>query len=51
MISPIAYGAAAALWLGLVLFFHHYRVWLFYYTIAAVGLAFLLILGGTRLIP
>ncbi|MDY7039341.1 MAG: exosortase family protein XrtG [Chloroflexota bacterium] len=51
MASFIAIGVAAIVWLALLLFFRHYRIWLMFYGIAAVGLAFLLIFAGTRLLP
>jgi exosortase family protein XrtG len=47
----IGFGLAASIWLGLVLFFRHYRIWLPFYTVAAVGLAFLLVFAGTRMVP
>jgi len=47
----VAYGLGAALWLLLLLFFRQYRIWLLFYIVAAVGLAFLLILGGMYLLP
>ncbi|MBN1580843.1 MAG: hypothetical protein JXA89_09090 [Anaerolineae bacterium] len=42
---------AFVLWIAALLFFHHYRIWLIFYTVASVGLAFLLIFAGTRLLP
>jgi exosortase family protein XrtG len=39
------------LWGGLVSFFRYYRIWLFYYTVASVGLAFLIVFSGAKLIP
>jgi len=47
----ITFGVATLLWLALALFFRHYRIWLPFYTVASVGLAFLLILAGTHLLP
>ncbi|MBC7251661.1 MAG: hypothetical protein H5T62_15455, partial [Anaerolineae bacterium] len=51
MASFGVFVAAAIVWLALLLFFRHYRIWLIFYTIAAVGLTFLLIFAGTRLVP
>jgi exosortase family protein XrtG len=49
--SFVAFGVAVVVWLALLLFFRHYRIWLIFYTVAAVGLTFLLIFAGTRLVP
>jgi exosortase family protein XrtG len=42
---------AAILWLAVVVFFRRHRIWLIYYVIGAVGLAFLLIAAGRSVIP
>lgn len=47
----IVFVVACTLWGLALLFFRRYRIWLFYYIVAAVGLAFLLIWAGTRLTP
>jgi len=47
----IGFAVVGVVWAVALLFFRHYRIWLFYYVVAAVGLAFLLIWAGTRLIP
>ena len=51
MATPIIYGAAAIVWIMLLLFFRRYRIWLAFYVVASVGLTFLLVFAGTRLIP
>jgi len=47
----LIFGLSALLWLALTAFFYWRRIWLLYYTVASVGLALLLIFGGTRLLP
>ncbi len=37
------------LWLGLVYFFHRHRIWLLFYLVGSVGLAFILIFAGREL--
>lgn len=37
-------------WLGLVYFFHRYRIWLLFYLVGSVGLAFILIFVGRELL-
>jgi len=49
--SFIALWLAAAIWLAFVLFFRHYRIWIIFYTIASVGLAFLIIFASMYLLP
>ncbi len=44
-------AVAAVLWAGLVYFFHHYRIWFFYYVAGAVGLALLIIGIGRFALP
>jgi exosortase family protein XrtG len=36
-------------WLGMVYFFHRYRIWLLFYLVGSVGLAFILIFVGREL--
>lgn len=45
----LAFGIAFVLWAALVVFLYHYRIWLPFYVVGSVGLAFLLIVAGTRL--
>ncbi len=47
----IGFGLALLVWIAVLAFFRHYRIWLLYYVAGAVGLAFLIIWAGTRLIP
>ncbi len=49
--AALAFGIAFVLWTALVVFFYHYRIWLPFYVVGSVGLAFLLIVAGTRLMP
>lgn len=49
--NVIVFVLACVLWAAALLFFYHYRIWLVFYTVGSVGLAFLLIFGGTRLLP
>ena len=51
MASYIGLILLVAVWLVLVVFFRHYRIWLLYYCVASVGLALLLIFAGARLLP
>lgn len=51
MAAPVVLTLAALAWTAAVLFFRHYRIWLAYYTVASVGLTFLLVFAGTRLFP
>src|SRR5438094_922140 len=47
--TPLVILAAAVLWLAVVYFFCHYRIWLPFYVLGAVGLAFPgAHAGGTR---
>ena len=48
----LAFGCLAAmLWLAGVYFFYHYRIWLRFYVVGAVGLAFLIIAVGRTVLP
>jgi len=51
MVALAIFSAAAVVWAIVVVFFRYYRIWLFYYATASVGLAFLLIFGGSKIIP
>lgn len=51
MANYLIFGLSIVLWLSLTWFFYWRRIWLPYYTIAAVGLALLIVFGGTRLLP
>ncbi len=51
MASLLLYLLAALIWGATVAFFYRYRIWLLFYTVGAVGLAFLLIVAGTRFVP
>ena len=51
MASFLIFGLVALVWLGLVAFFRYYRIWLFYYIVASVGLTFLIIFGGSKVTP
>ncbi len=41
---------ACIFWTAALIFFHHYRIWLLFYIVGSVGLAFLLIIAGTQLL-
>lgn len=47
----VTFGLAALLWAALATFFRRYRIWIVFYVVASVGLTFLLIWAGTRLVP
>ena len=49
--TPFFILAAAGVWLAFVVFFYHYRIWLPYYALGAVGLAFLVIAVGRSVLP
>ena len=49
--TPFFLPAAAGIWLAFVVFFYAYRIWLPYYAIGAVGLAFLVIAVGRSVLP
>ncbi|TMC49095.1 MAG: hypothetical protein E6J26_10480 [Chloroflexi bacterium] len=49
--TPLIILAAAVLWLAVVFFFYHYRIWLPFYVLGAVGLAFLIIAVGRTVLP
>ncbi len=51
MEKGLIFAFFALLWAGLVVWFYRRRIWLFYYCIAAVGLALLLIFAGTNFLP
>lgn len=51
MAAFVVFGIAVLVWLALLIFFRHYRIWLMFYMVGSVGLAFLLIVAGTRLAP
>jgi exosortase family protein XrtG len=50
-VTPLILVAAAVSWLAVVYFFYRYRIWLPFYVIGAVGLAFLVIAVGRTLLP
>ena len=49
--SLLTLSLLTLLWLAVVYFFRHYRIWLPYYVIGAVGLAFLLIAVSRDVLP
>lgn len=51
MENLIGFLVALVAWIAALIFFRHYRIWLFFYVVAAVGLAFLIVFAGMRLIP
>ena len=51
MASFAVWSIAFVLWLVLLVFFWHYRIWLMFYVTASVGLALLIAFAGTRFVP
>ncbi len=51
MAPLLLYLLTALIWGAAVAFLHRYRIWLLFYTVGSVGLAFLLIVAGTRFVP